>query len=181
LSLPAGRPTRIVVVADSHSRPHSRAHEWMRREQPDYILHAGDIGNLSVVDGLEGIAETFAVRGNIDAHDERTPDAWILDLEGGARGTVRVLLLHIAVNGPRLRKDARDLVERHGAHLVVCGHSHVPLIAEDRATVVFNPGSFGPRRFHLPITFGVLELGDGPLRLRHVDCETGERWLPPGL
>lgn len=180
LSVTAGHPVRLVVVADSHSRPHPRAHEWIRREEPDYILHAGDIGNLAVVGELEDIAETFAVRGNIDAHDDRTPDAWVLDLDAGDRGSLRILLTHIAVNGPRLRKEARDLAARHGARMVVCGHSHVPLVAEDAGAVVFNPGSFGPRRFHLPITFGVMELGGGPLRLRHVDCETGARWLPPG-
>jgi hypothetical protein len=44
---------------------------------------------------------------------------------------------------------------------------------------VFNAGSIGPRRFSLPIVFGVLEIALGRLSLRHVDCETGAAWTPP--
>jgi predicted phosphodiesterase len=61
---------------------------------------------------------------------------------------------------------------------VICGHSHVPFIGRDRGIGVFNPGSIGPRRFHLPIVFGVFELRDRRVSLRHVDCETGLRWEP---
>ena len=48
----------------------------------------------------------------------------------------------------------------------------------DKGLVVFNPGSIGPRRFHLPIVFGVLRVGPGGISMRHVSCETGETWLP---
>jgi hypothetical protein len=46
---------------------------------------------------------------------------------------------------------------------------------------VFNPGSIGPRRFHLPILYGTIELGPGGVRLAHVDPETGQPWLPPAI
>jgi hypothetical protein len=55
----------------------------------------------------------------------------------------------------------------------------VPFIGRDRGLSVFNPGSIGPRRFSLPIVFGLLELAAGRLSLQHVDCETGARWMPP--
>jgi hypothetical protein len=46
---------------------------------------------------------------------------------------------------------------------------------------VFNPGSVGPRRFHLPIVFGTIAIAaSGAITLAHVDCETGAAWLPPG-
>ncbi len=56
--------------------------------------------------------------------------------------------------------------------------SHVPFIGRDRDLAVFNPGSIGPRRFHLPIVFGVLWLAAGRISLEHVDCESGARWRP---
>jgi len=34
-----------------------------------------------------------------------------------------------------------------------------------------------PRRFHLPITFGVLSIRPSGISLRHVSCETGQTWL----
>ena len=40
--------TRIVVVADTHSHPHQNTHDLIRKQTPDAILHAGDIGDLSV-------------------------------------------------------------------------------------------------------------------------------------
>jgi predicted phosphodiesterase len=82
------------------------------------------------------------------------------------------------VYGPKLRADALRLAHAAGAKLVVCGHSHVPFIGRDRGLTVFNPGSIGPRRMHLPIVFGVLRVAEGKLSLRHVDCETGRDWLP---
>ncbi len=51
-------------------------------------------------------------------------------------------------------------------------------IGNDRGLTVFNPGSIGPRRFRLPILFGVLEIAAGKLSMRHVDCETGGDGTP---
>ena len=175
----ATRPAPVVVVADSHSRPHPDTYRLIEREAPALILHAGDVGRLTILDELEAIAPTRAVRGNIDSSDPRIPDTWILDLTVGRARVLRVAMTHIAVYGPALRKDARQLAEREQADLVICGHSHVPLIAQQGPVVVFNPGSFGPRRFNLPITFGVFEVGERLERLRHIDCESGEPWSPP--
>jgi hypothetical protein len=41
-----------------------------------------------------------------------------------------------------------------------------------------NPGSAGPRRFNLPIVFGLLDLQGGKVTLQHVSLETGQRWTP---
>jgi len=62
---------------------------------------------------------------------------------------------------------------------VVCGHSHVPFLGRDRGLTIFNPGSIGPRRFHLPIVFGTIDVTPAGLRFAHVDCETGAPWTPP--
>jgi predicted phosphodiesterase len=72
----------------------------------------------------------------------------------------------------------RATSERAG--LVVCGHSHVPFIGRDRGIGMFNPGSIGPRRFQLPIVLGHIEVAANSVKLRHIDCETGQTWLPPG-
>ncbi len=114
------------------------------------------------------------MRGNIDTRAAELPDVLVLDLSG-----LTILMTHIAVAGPRIRGDAARLARAAKAKLIVCGHSHVPFIAEERGLTVFNPGSVGPRRFDLPIVFGTLELVDRKVRLAHVSCETGARWLPP--
>ncbi len=172
---------RIAIVADTHSKLHRDAERWLERLEPTAILHAGDIGRHQVLDDLAAIAPTFAVRGNIDEHAARTPDHLVIDLESGGKAVLRMFMTHIGVYGPRIRKDATIAATKHAASLVICGHSHVPLVNQERGVTVFNPGSIGPRRFSLPITFGVLEIADGKLGLHHIDCETGEQWLPPTL
>lgn len=171
---------RLGVVADTHSRPHPGTFEGLRQRSPDAILHAGDIGDLAVLDQLAEVAPVYAVRGNIDVRAPDLPDQLTIDVVREGERVLRILLLHIAVAGPRLRADAARAAEEQGADVVVCGHSHVPFIGEDRGRLVFNPGSVGPRRFSLPIVFGMMELGSGGLELSHVDCASGAPWLPPG-
>ncbi len=171
---------RVVVVADTHSQPHPRAEVLIRELAPDHILHAGDIGDLEVIERLRAIAPTTAVRGNIDVHAVDLPDVVTLDVRDESDGDslFKILLLHIGVYGPKLRADAAKLARTKGAKLVICGHSHVPFIGRDRDLNVFNPGSIGPRRFHLPIVFGVMDVSPQRVEMKHIDCETGQRWLP---
>lgn len=174
---PRGR-ARLVVVADTHSAPHPRSAELVAREAPDLVLHAGDIGDLGVLDTFAAIAPVCAVRGNIDEHAPGVPDVIDLDILHQGERLFRFHLLHIAVNGPRLRADARRRAVARDASLVVCGHSHVPFLGRDGGMAVFNPGSIGPRRFQLPIVFGVIDVAPDEVQLKHVSCETGARWLP---
>jgi putative phosphoesterase len=173
-----GETTRVAIISDTHSHPHPDAVRHLRGLAPHRILHGGDVGDPEVLGRFAQIAPVIAVRGNIDGLG--LPDA--VDVHFTARGErlFALLLTHIAVHGVKIRADAARLARAHGADLIVCGHSHVPLRLRDRGLTLFNPGSIGPRRFSLPITFGLLELTpDQRVTLRHIDCETGEEWLPP--
>lgn len=167
---------RLAVVADTHSAPHPKAASLIAARKPHAILHAGDIGNLDVVAKLDTIAPTLAIRGNIDGHE--LPDDLTIDVRDGASSAFRMLLTHIAVYGPKLRADVAKRAQAEEAVMVVCGHSHVPFIGRDKGITVFNPGSIGPRRFQLPIVFGMIEVADHKVTMFHVSCETGEKWLP---
>lgn len=179
LTTKGARAARIVVVADTHSTPNPALTERLNDLCPTAILHAGDIGDLAVLDALARHAPVYAVRGNIDGHAAEIPDERVIDVDTDG-GSLRLLLLHIAVTGPRLRVDVARRAQAVGAALVVCGHSHVPFIGVHGGCTVFNPGSAGPRRFALPIVFGTIELDEGRVRLRHLCCETGAPWWPPG-
>lgn len=170
-------PATIAVVADTHSNPDVRGLDWLRARKPSAILHAGDIGAPSVLDELRSIAPVHAVRGNIDAR-QAAPDLLEVVLTQAGHSVLRLLLTHIALAGTRLRSDAVRWAKSARASLVVCGHSHVPFLGEDRGLTVFNPGSIGPRRFTLPILFGLIVVTESGIELEHVDCATGKRWLP---
>ena len=178
IRLTRAEPTRIAVVADSHSMPHPKTVQQLRALEPEAILHAGDIGDMSVLDALREVAPVFAVRGNIDERMADLPDTLIIDLADTTGGITRVLLTHIAVAGPRLRSEVERAAKKENARLVVCGHSHVPFIGQDKGIAMFNPGSIGPRRFSLPIVFGAIELSNHQLSLHHYECETGREWVP---
>jgi putative phosphoesterase len=175
----------LGVVADTHSLPNAAGLRHLAALRPDAILHAGDIGTATegspdVLDLLTAIAPVHAVRGNIDTRAPDLPDFRLIDLGASDTGApkLRLLLTHIALSGPRLIAEVGQLATACGASLVVCGHSHVPFLGQDRGLVVFNPGSIGPRRFRLPILFGVIEVTEASVNARHVDAETGEPWRP---
>ena len=169
---------RVAIVADTHSHPHPRAAELLREQKPAAILHAGDIGDLDVLDQLAQVAPVIAVRGNIDERAPHLPDVVTIDVCAGEQSALRLMITHIAVYGAKLRADAAQLAAQRNARIVVCGHSHVPFLGRDRGLTVFNPGSIGPRRMHLPIVFGMMEIEDAKLGFRHIDCETGREWSP---
>ena len=169
----------IAVVADTHSRPNRKALAHIAELRPDAVLHAGDVGKPEVLDALRETAPVTAVRGNVDASGAGLPDTVILDVERWS-GRLRILLTHIALNGPRLRSDVARLAAAEEAGLVVCGHSHVPFIGQDRGLTVLNPGSIGPRRFTLPVVFGVIALDAQGVWLGHRDALTGLPWRPSG-
>ncbi len=167
---------RLAAVADTHARPHPQLAERLQAYAPDAILLAGDVGAMAVVDALAAIAPVHAVRGNIDG-DLPLPDDAIVEVTGGSALTI--FMTHIAVAGPRLRAEVARRATAAGAHLVVCGHSHVPFLGRDRGLAMFNPGSAGPRRFDLPIVFGTMTLSARGLALAHVDVASGQPWTPP--
>lgn len=169
---------RLVVVADTHSRPDPRSPSLISAQRPHHILHAGDIGSPAVLDALGKIAPVTAVRGNIDAKMPGLPDVVTIDVRDGGATLLTMLLVHVALYGPKLRADAGRLARAAGASLVVCGHSHVPFMGRDKGIAVLNAGSIGPRRFRLPIVFAVVEIDRRGVQMRHVSCETGETWHP---
>ena len=149
---------RIGVVSDTHG--------LLRPEVLDafagasHILHAGDIGGVEVLRDLERIAPVTAVAGNNDGF--RCGKAGIT-----ARvelGGVRFFLTHI-LDRPRRPKPevVRDL-SRQPADVVVFGHSHLPHDELVDGVRYLNPASAGPRRFSLPVSVAVLEVGRGKVR-----------------
>ncbi|MEP6862954.1 MAG: metallophosphoesterase family protein [Deltaproteobacteria bacterium] len=165
---------RIAVVADTHSAPHEGTAKALSALAPDAIFHAGDIGDLEVLEDLRQVAPLYAIRGNIDTRADALPDILVID----APNNLRVMIVHIGVYGPKLRAEVAQRARAERANLVVCGHSHVPFIGIDRGIYVFNPGSCGPRRFQLPIVIGHIDLAPTGVKLAHVNCETGAAWSP---
>lgn len=148
---------RIGVIADTHGLfdPAVRRHF----QGVDHILHAGDIGGQSVIDQLQSIAPVTAVSGNVDEFEpDRFPSEIIIELAGR-----RIAIRHILYEGGKLTKDGRAFLQEAQPDLCIFGHTHRPKAEWFGKTLLFNPGSAGPKRFSLPRGIGILKLGQGEI------------------
>ncbi len=160
------RPVCIGVIADTHGL-YDPAIEDHFSEAAE-ILHAGDIGGECVIQRLRRIAPVIAVSGNVDDYEKSGfPRRTIL-----RRGRTKIAVCHVLYENGQLTKDAREWLDREQPDVCVFGHSHRPTIERYGATLLFNPGSAGPRRFSLPRGIGLLMVGRGkakPLLIRLPD------------
>ena len=155
---------KIGVLSDTHG--------LLRPEVPAAlagcaaILHGGDINRQEILDELGKIAPVYAVRGNNDkAWAESVPPRLDIELAG-----VRICMAH-------RRKDLPADLSAYG--LAVCGHTHRYEEARLGDTLLLNPGSCGPRRFHQPITLATLEIADGHIAVERIDIPHPVREATP--
>jgi putative phosphoesterase len=118
----------------------------------DAIVHAGDIGKLDIIHRLEQIAPVFAVEGNNDWFGVY-PTERVEEINGR-----RILIRHIFGELHQLDRAAHAVIETERPDILIFGHSHRPYREQLGGTLLFNPGSAGPRRFKLPRTVGLLTL-----------------------
>jgi uncharacterized protein len=168
----------VAVISDTHGRPHPNLVPVLDQHHPSLILHAGDVGDLDLITEMEAVSQTVFVRGNVDPAGPMWPDSVALRVNLGTSFHLDLLLLHIAVARLRLNREVVTLLHESPAQLVVFGHSHIPFLGMDGKTCLFNPGSAGPSRMGLPTTMGLIEMGDGQLRFKHLDLQTGQQWKP---
>ena len=89
---------------------------------------------------------------------EHLPEELEIELFG-----FRIYMIH---DKKLIRKDLP------GVDHIICGHSHKYEVGRLGNTVCLNPGSCGPRRFHLPVTMMLLTLYPAEHRLEteRIDC-----------
>lgn len=139
---------RIGVISDTHRLVRPEALEALKGVK--HIIHAGDIGEPSVLDELSKVAPVTAVRGNVDVGDwaRRYPQTAVVKSDG--------VLLYVLHELNRLDLDPGAA----GFSAVIYGHSHAPSLEMRNGVLYFNPGSAGPRRFDLPVSIGFLNIND---------------------
>lgn len=133
--------TRIIgLISDTHIPV--RAREIPRKvlevfEKVDFIIHAGDLVDFSVIDKLEQLAPVLAVYGNMDGPKIRGKltkmnSAKILNWKIGVMHDPGALF--------GMRK-MREIAKQNGFNALVYGHTHNPNIKWEGETLFINPGS----------------------------------------
>jgi uncharacterized protein len=150
---------RIGLISDTHGLLRKEALEALRGSE--LIIHAGDVGKPEILEELRKIAPVVVVRGNVDT------EPWAKALPETAVAEVCSVMIYILhdVNALDLNPAAA------GFHIVVSGHSHKPGKTERDGVLYINPGSAGPRRFHLPVTVARLNLERRPYEAAFLDLE----------
>ena len=145
---------KIGIISDTHGL--LRPEVIKALDRCDAILHGGDINRQEIIDRLEEIAPVYVVRGNNDKDwAEHIPIFLDLELAG-----IRIYMTH-------KKKDLPADLSSYG--LVVFGHSHKYEESKLEKTLLLNPGSCGPRRFHQAITMATAEIVDGSIAVTRVD------------
>ena len=201
--LPAGiDPARIVarigLVSDTHMPDRCDVLPpalFAALRGVDLLLHAGDVGELWVLDQLSAIAPLIAVHGTDDTADAQRelPYRQVLTFAG-----TRLVLTHghnpnrdeeiasraIDAWGPKLDRWA-SFATSAGARAVVSGHTHIPMAHEHRGVLLVNPGAIasgGPISRQTRRTVALLFVrDDGALAVTHVDLAAPEVPYVPAI
>lgn len=185
-------PIRIGLISDTHM-----PERWMALPTAvfhtftniDLLLHAGDVGELWVLDQLSTIAPVIAVHGNDDTADAQRelPSQQIITIAGQ-----RLLLWHShypnreeemasrRVDDSLQQKLRRTVQQAHraGASIAVFGHWHIPLVAVLDGVTVINPGAIAsgnPFTRQLVQSVAILEMADENCHVTHYNLAASER------
>jgi hypothetical protein len=137
----------IGVISDTHNFLDPKVHELFAGV--DHILHAGDIGNATIISELEAIAPVTAVYGNTDM-GLPFKETEIIELAG------RKFLIHHIVNPLAPDDRLKQRIARAQPQVVVFGHTHRMFCETIGGVLYFNPGSAGKPKFGLGRTVAIL-------------------------
>jgi len=190
--------TSIGILSDTHYQdrlfglPARLARIWAG---VSLILHAGDVGELSVLDELSRIAPVTAVTGN----DEPAYVKQVLPLQQVVTvNGKRIVLLHSHFTDPDQERASRHehrwtpkldrlaaVGQAAGASVVVYGHTHIPMCAEHGGVTLFNPGALAAGSYFTKqklMLVGRLDVtAEGAVTLTHFDAATGLVFKVPTL
>ena len=134
----------IGIISDTHGLLRPDVIEALRNV--DMVIHAGDIDNASVIDGLKELSPNLTVvRGNADKEwAEGIPESAWLEILGS-----KIYVVH---NKGKITEDISK------ADIIIYGHTHKYSQVEKDGQIWFNPGCCGKRRPDQEISFAVLEI-----------------------
>jgi putative phosphoesterase len=149
--------TRVGLISDTHGLLRPEAVAFLRGS--DRIVHAGDVGDVEVIEGLGKLAPVTVVRGNNDK------GPWAQAIAETEVLRVDDVLIYVLHDIAELDLDPAAA----GFRVVMFGHSHRPCTETRDGVLYVNPGSAGPRRFKLPICAGELQIAGDSVDARIVE------------
>ncbi len=152
---------KIGIISDTHSYGSNEGYElpkWVVAafKDADMIIHCGDVESRQVLDALQRIAPTYAVRGNCDPAHLNTPRTISVDIGCGL-----LTAAHKAGHAYHaLQSNSR---------IMAYGHTHIQTISEEDGLIIINPGSPNYPRGGMPASVAVVEIEKGKIFPRIVN------------
>ena len=161
---------RLAILSDTHSYIDNQIIKHC--SEADLIIHAGDVGDPSVLEELQALAKPVrGAYGNIDGPEirQQLPETDLFELAG-----VTIMVQHITGYPGRYLPAARERIAKLKPAVVICGHSHILKVmpGDSPKHLHINPGSCGKQGFHQvrtmimlsienkkPVNLQVIELG----------------------
>jgi putative phosphoesterase len=136
---------KILLISDTHSYIDERIIHYAKNV--DQVWHAGDIGDINVMDSLKEVSNVKAVHGNIDNNIIRKEYSENLRFKCEE---VDVWITHIGGYPGRYSKKIKNIINDNPPDLFVCGHSHILKVINDKKLNLLhiNPGAIGKQGFH---------------------------------
>jgi len=157
-------PMQIGIISDTHNILPKSIFKYFKNV--DYIFHAGDIGDLKIIDDLKKLAPVFAVHGNIDGGITRKNIPPIL--YNSVNG-ISICLIHdigsIKNFSYELFKNGKKV------DLVIFGHMHRPSYEVYQKTAFINPGSASYPRNHKCGSIALVNLDGNSISHQFIDLK----------
>ena len=146
---------KIGVISDTHNYFDPNLVDLFA--DVSHILHAGDVGNTSIIHELEAIAPVTAVYGNTDMNLP-FKETEVMEL------AARKFLIHHIVNPFAPAERLKDFIARERPDVVVFGHTHKQFYETVGGIRFFNPGYAGRPKFNTERSAAILHCGEKEIR-----------------
>lgn len=147
---------RILVVSDTHGRSYSLDRVLADETSIDYFIHLGDVCDVELNTRNEIKCTKAIIAGNNDFSGIYPRD---MELEIAGK---KIWLNHghrygIHYGTDNIKAAGRDM----GVDIVMCGHTHVPLVEVDSDISIINPGSISfPRQENRFPSYIIMEINE---------------------
>lgn len=147
---------KILIVSDTHGRNEGYLELLEKSEKMDMVIHCGDVEGSEYLISQAAGCQTVIVQGNNDFFSD-LPKEMIVKI-----GKYKALVTHghsyyVNMGYQHLVREAK----RRKTDMVIYGHTHRPVIAEEDGVLVLNPGSLSyPRQEDRKYSYIVMEVNE---------------------
>lgn len=145
---------KILIVSDTH-RNNANFMKVVERTGPlDMVIHCGDVEGSELLISQASGCTVEMVQGNNDFFSELPREKEFMI------GQYKVWLTHghnyyIAMNSETIKQEARI----RGVDIVMCGHTHKPVVDIGNDLTLINPGSISyPRQENRKPSYIIMEI-----------------------